>query len=440
MSRFAQVKNASTSASRMFAMNVWAGWRVHAGLFLCAAVAIGSAAYTFGLFVVPMTEELGISRATMNNGYIALLLGVALLSPFVGRLLDKLSARMVIFSGALAYAAGLVGLTMTSSPIFMLLLMLVPIAYGYAACGTLSVNTVIVRWFKRRRGTALGIMAVSTSTGGFIFAPFTAMLIENFGWRTALLINGAISVVTISLMTLLVIRNFPSGTEPGYEEEFNAPEAKHEGDHEADGQTERVWTYAKLFRNRNFWLLTLAIGLMLGSDQAMITAKVPYFIDIGIDMQAAAFIVSCMTASAICGKLLVGYLADKVDLRYVFYGVALCHVALQLVYVAAPGYWTLLFLATLFGIAIGGVFPVWSTMLAWLFGTKNYGTVMGVMTIATKGMAVVAVRFIGQVYDATGSYVPGFLTFSVAMGLSIFLAAMLRPQQREPIAQVAPAG
>lgn len=421
-----------------FSTKFYPGWWVHAGLFFCAAVVIGSSAYTFGLFVVPVTEELSISRANINNGYIALLLGVALVSPFVGRLLDRFSARMVILSGAITYAAGLACLTLTKSPLLMLIIMLVLVAYGYAACGTLSVNTVIVRWFKRRRGTALGVMAVSTSTGGFIFAPLTAMLIENYSWRTALLINSGIVMTAVFLMTVLIIRNFPRGNEPGYDEEFNAADnrrgdtAKNE---ESEMEEERTWTYAELIRNRNFWLLTLAIGLMLGSDQAMITAKVPYFLDIGIDMQAAAFIVSCMTASAICGKLLVGYLADKVDLRYVFCGVAVAHVALQLVYIWAPGYWTLLFFATLFGIAIGGVFPVWSTMLAWIFGTKNYGTVMGAMTMATKGMAVVAVRFIGEVRDMTGSYIPGFMTFSIAVIISMFLAAMLRPQQREERAE-----
>lgn len=421
-----------------FSTKFYPGWWVHAGLFFCAAVVIGSSAYTFGLFVVPVTEELSISRANISNGYIALLLGVALVSPFVGRLLDRFSARMVILSGAITYAAGLACLTLTKSPLLMLIIMLVLVAYGYAACGTLSVNTVIVRWFKRRRGTALGVMAVSTSTGGFIFAPLTAMLIENYSWRTALLINSGIVMTAVFLMTVLIIRNFPRGNEPGYDEEFNAADnrrgdtAKNE---ESEMEEERTWTYAELIRNRNFWLLTLAIGLMLGSDQAMITAKVPYFLDIGIDMQAAAFIVSCMTASAICGKLLVGYLADKVDLRYVFCGVAVAHVALQLVYIWAPGYWTLLFFATLFGIAIGGVFPVWSTMLAWIFGTKNYGTVMGAMTMATKGMAVVAVRFIGEVRDMTGSYIPGFMTFSIAVIISMFLAAMLRPQQREERAE-----
>ncbi len=96
-------------------------------------------------------------------------------------------------------------------------------------------------------------------------------------------------------------------------------------------------------------------------------------------------------------------------------------------------------LATLFGIAIGGVFPVWSTMLAWVFGTRNYGTVMGVMTLVIKGIAVVAVRFIGEIYDVTGSYVPGFLTFIGAMMLSMILAAMVRPQTETAAPAMSPA-
>ena len=423
------------------------GWLVHAGLFLCAAVVVGTSSYTFGLFIVPVSEEFGISRANMNNGFIALLLGVAVMSPFVGRLLDRFSARMVILSGGISYAVGLIALTQIESKLAMLVIILLPVAYGYASCGTLAVNTVIVRWFRRRRGTALGIMAVSTSAGGFFFAPFTAAMLENFGWRGALLINGAVTLSAIALMTLLIIRNFPRGTEPGYNLEFNVADADS-SDHAAEAEKEKerareekqqTWTYGELFRNRNFWCLTLAIGLMLGSDQAMVTAKIPYFLDLGIDVQAAAFIVSCMTVSAICGKLLIGYLADKVDLRYVFFGVALAHVALQLVYIAQPGYWALLFLATLFGIAIGGVFPIWSTMLAWLFGTRNYGTVMGVMTIVTKGMAIVAIRIIGEIYDVTGSYVPAFVGFIGAMMVSLLLAAMLRPHNREAPADLVPA-
>ncbi len=89
------------------AKTFYRGWWVHAGLFICAALVVGSSSYTFGLFVVPITDELGMSRATISNGYIALLLGVALMSPLVGRLLDTASARLIVFSGGVTYSGGL---------------------------------------------------------------------------------------------------------------------------------------------------------------------------------------------------------------------------------------------------------------------------------------------------------------------------------------------
>ena len=413
------------------AQKVYRGWWVHAGLFICAALVVGSSSYTFGLFVVPVTDELGMSRATISNGYIALLLGVALMSPMVGRLLDKVSARLVIFSGGVTYSAGLLALTLTESNWLLLLIIFIPVAYGYTACGTLAINTVIVRWFRRRRGTALGVMAVSTSTGGFLMAPFTATMIENFDWRNALMINSTIVIVAITLMTLLLVRNRPLGSEAGYDKEFPTSPEDSSSTGQVTTNEEKKWTYGELVSNRNFWLLTLAIGLMLFCDQAMVTAQVPYFQDIGIELSAAALIISCMTASAICGKLLVGYLADRVDLRFVFIAIALVHIALQVLYILQPSYWVLLFFATLFGVAIGGVFPAWSTLLAWLFGTENYGTVLGLMTIITKGMAIVGVRMVGEIYDATGSYIPAFYVFIGAAALSVLLALFLKPPADE---------
>lgn len=179
----------------------------------------------------------------------------------------------------------------------------------------------------------------------------------------------------------------------------------------------------RLLRNRNFWLLTIGIGLLYGSDQALVTSTVPYFQDIGIDLSAAAVIMSCITVSAIAGKLLVGYLADKVDLRYVFLLVVLMHVALLVTFLLQPPYWVLLIMSVAFGVGIGGVFPVWATFLAHLFGSHSYGTAMGLMTIILKLFSILAVRLIGEIYDFSGSYETAFMIF-IGVVLSALVAAM----------------
>jgi sugar phosphate permease len=394
-------------------------------------IASGCTSYIFGLFVVPVTQEFGISRAGMNTGFIAMLLGAGILSPIVGRLLDIFSARKVMFSGGIGFGLGMLGIAFAPEPWLMVLAIFLPIAYGLAACGTLAGNTVVVRWFKGNRGKALGSLAVATSAGGFVFTPITALMIENFGWRAALMLIGIIALVVVSLMALLVIRDQPSGREKGYRKEFELDESKEDGsaDENAEASDQSLseqWSYTRLFRDKNFWLLTIGIGLLYGSDQALVTSTVPYFQDIGIDLPAAALIVSVMTLSAIGGKLLIGYLADKIDLRLVFLLVGVMHIALLLAYLAQPPYWALLGLAGFCGVGIGGVFPVWATLLAHLFGSGSYGTVMGLMTIILKLFSIVAVRMIGEIYDSTGSYTTAFYVFFVAIVVALVSVSFIQ--------------
>ncbi len=413
---------------------IYPGWRVHASVFLCAMVVVGCTSYIFGLFVIPVTEEFDITRGTANNGYIAFLLGVGIMSPLVGRLLDKVPARLVLGAGGLVFGLGMLGLSRSHSPLLMLVLIIGPVAFGMTACGTLAANTVVARWFRNRRGRALGILAVSTSAGGFIFTPVTAMLIESLGWRDALMTIGLFAMAVVGLVVTLTVKDRPSGDEPGYDAEFGDPEADRVA--ATDGQTrapareeEREWPLGQLLRNRNFWLLSLGVGLLYGSDQAMVTSNVPYFQDIGIDLADAAFIVSFMTVSAITGKVLVGTLADKLDLRWVFHAVGIAHIAILVIYLAQPSYWVLLVLATLFGLGVGGVFPVWTTMVAWLFGSRSYGTIMGLMTVLFKAVSIVAVRFIGEVHDMTGSYVVAFWTFMAMVTVAMVLISLIRPME-----------
>lgn len=404
------------------------GWGVHAACFICALIVVGTTSYVFGLFVVPVSEELGLSRASVNNGFISFLAGTALAAPFAGRVLDKFPARLVIALGGLSFGLGMIVLSQVSSGLVMVLLILLPIASGFAVCGTLGANTVVVRWFKKRRGAALGVMAVATSLGGFVFTPIIALLIEHYGWRTALFATGAMACIVIPTLALVLIRDRPTGAETGYEQEFNDEAGGHTG-RKAAGE-ERQWTYAELFRNRNFWLVSIGITLLFASDQALIVSQIPHFQDAGITAAAAAVITSFMAMSAIGGKILVGYLADKVDLRWVFFVVAIAHMVLLVVYILMPTYWVLFALAVSFGIGIGGVFPVWSTLLAWLFGSKSYGTIMGLMTIPMKLSGVITIRLVGEVHDRTGSYDAAFLIFSVMIALAIVLVSMVKPPEK----------
>lgn len=406
--------------------SIYPGWRVMAGNFVSAALAIGFTTYIFGMFVVPVTEEFGISRANANNGMIMYLLSMSLVAPFVGQLLDRFSARIIMMIGAVSFGGALMAASQAQSLWVMLALIALPLTFGGAACGVLGANTVVVRWFQRRRGRALGVLALSTSVGGFLAQPLAALLIDAYGWRQALFLLGLIAMCAILLVNLFVIRNRPSTREPGYNAEFLIDEPATTEATETPQPLGRLWTSRELMRNRNFWLMSLGIGLLFGIDQAVLVSQVPYFLDIGYDLQTTALLVSVKTISAIGGKLIVGYLADKVDLRLLFAYVASCSALLMGVYILQPSFIVLLSCVALFGVAVGGVFPVWTTLMAWLFGARSYGTVMGLMMIIMQPFAVVALRFIGEVYDRSGSYIPAFGIFIGLVITAIVLIRLIR--------------
>lgn len=403
------------------------GWSVLAGSFVCAALAVGFSSYIFGMFTVPVTEEFGISRATYNNGMIGLMLGNVVASPLLGRLLDRISARAIFMFSAVLFGVSMITLSRTSSLPLMLFVLTIPLSFATSGCGVLAANTVVVRWFRRRRGRALGMVALSTSVGGFVSQPLTAFLIDTFGWRDALLMIGIVPTAILLLMTLVAVRNRPTDNLPGYDEEF-LTSTSDTAEGTAALEPERTWTAKQLLCSRNFWLVAGGVGILFGIDQAVLVSQVPYFQDVGYELQVVGLLVAVKTISAIGGKLLVGYLADKVDLRWVFTYVAGCNALLLSIYILQPTFWLLLLAVALLGVAVGGVFPAWSTIMAWLFGARSYGTVMGMMAIIMQPFAVVTMRFIGEVYDRSGSYVPAFGVFIALALIAIVLISRLRPE------------
>ncbi|GAB3102880.1 MFS transporter [Aestuariicella hydrocarbonica] len=409
---------------------VYPGWSVLAGSFVCAALAIGFTSYIYGMFTLPVTEDLGISRSTFNNGMIGLIIGGAIASPVIGKLLDHFPVRWIMVGCALAFGGTLMTVSRIDSPWLMLLMITTLLPFSTAGCGVLGANTVVVRWFKKRRGRALGVLSLSTSVGGFIAQPLTAFLIETVGWRDALFLIGLGPMVIFLLMAAFVVRDRPTEHTPGGEQEFGRSSAVAgvEDESETDfSAAEKLWTARDIIRSRNFWLVSLGIGLLFGIDQAVLLSQVPFFQDAGYELQLVSVLVAVKAISAVGGKLIVGYLADKVDLRVVFACVAGCNALLLSVYIIQPSLWFLFASVTLLGIAVGGVFPAWSTILAWLFGARSYGTVMGLMAVIMQPFAMVAMRFIGQVYDQTGTYIPAFTTFIVLDVVAMMLIFMVRP-------------
>ena len=298
--------------------------------------------------------------------------------------------------------------------------MLGPVALGTVASGALAANTVTSRWFVAHRGKAMGLLAVATSAGGFTMPPLIAWLMEHFDWRTTLIVQGLGLAGVATLMVLLFIRDRPAdlGLQPD-----GVPQPK-----DAPSSTPAIasWSPRQMLRNANFWLIGCGAGILLGADQALLVSMIPYGTDAGLSLQQATLLVSCLTFSAILGKLAIGALADRIDKRWLFCAVAACNFAFLVVLSLGPSYPVLLIACCVIGLAIGGTYPLWMTLTADCFGSASFGVVMGSMNLLVMPFSIVAVRYIGQVFDHSGSYQQAFVTFMATAVLSTMLILAVR--------------
>ncbi|MEQ9463211.1 MAG: MFS transporter [Haliea sp.] len=392
------------------------GWLLVGVAFLVLMVSSGSIMYSYSVVAVPLGAAFEASRMTMMLGITGMTLAGGLLSPFMGGLIDRGSLRRMMFLGAVGLASGYLLLSFTTAswqvPIIYAALMML----GINLLGPLTTSTLLARWFSRRRGMALGVAAVGTSVGGFVFPPLVQWLIDSFEWRNALRILGLGSLL-LTLPAIWLVANRPA--DRGLHPDGDAPPP-------SGGPLPPPLSTAALLRERNFWLVALSISLLFGVYSALLANLVPFALDTGSTPDRAAFLISAMALAGIAGKLGFGAIADRVDLRAGLAASMALVITGVVFYVVGDGYSMLLFGSISLGLAAGGMLPVWGALLAVLFGAANYGRVMGMMNPVIMPMTLLGPPLAGLVHDATGSYTGAFLGFVVALLAGLVLLPMIR--------------
>lgn len=402
------------SAPSIGPLNIYFGWYNAVFSLISIMLVVGTTSYCFGLFVKPASEELGLSRATMNLGLIMFYVGSAVYNPIIGRLLDRVPIKIIYRSGVALFGLGMCGVGLTSSPVIMALLIAGPIALGTIGSGSIFGIVLISRWFSDKRGRAIAIVALGTSFGGMVVFPVVAALMQHAGWRATLVISGLAIGVGLMIMSFFIRVRPDEATAAQLAE--RAPIK-----HSAISLTPR-----QILAEPNFWFIAVPVALMLAVDQSMLATVTPYMLDRGMTLGAAAGIMSATTASAIAGKLLIAWIADRSDLRVLLgitavFGIILCSVLMM-----DPGYGGILAVSLLTGLAIGGTYPLGSAILVQLFGAPSVGTALGLKLPLVSIFAMIALYFVGATHDRTGSYHFAFGVFAVTCLVAMCLLPLIR--------------
>jgi MFS family permease len=394
------------------------GWRVVGAAFVGQAVSNACTLNAYGVFVRPLAEEFGTTVGAISNGAGLALLAMALPAPLVGRWIDRGPARAVMLAGVALCAAGMLLLSRAGSLLELALCFGVAVAVGSSCFGPLPTVALVGKWFVRRRGLALGLAVSGATLSAAATPPLAAWLVDALGWRHAIAAFGVGALVLAAPVFALCVVRSPedAGQHPdGDAEAFDDPAA-----HADDGSPRA------LLRDRNFPLFALGFGLLFSSPLVTAVHLVPFAEGLGVSRQDAAWVLSLLAAGSLCGKLVFGIVADRVDPRAALFLEVGLLAASWVVLLAAPTHAGLLFAGALMGLGIGAVIPLQGVVVGRVFGRGAMGQVIGLGGLFALPLIAGSAPAVGALYDATGSYRIAFGAVIAALLLAGALFAMLR--------------
>ena len=405
------------------------GWWVLFAGAVTEMLAIGSTSYAAGLFVLPLQQELSLTRAEANSSVPILFTGAAIVATWVGSLFDRYPIERIMGIGAVGLGAGFIVIAATSSIWVMAFMLFVPMAFGFMAIGPISTTTLVTRWFYRRRGRALGIATVATSGGGIVVIPLLSWAIQSFGWRAALAIEGVLMPAIVLALTFFVIRSRPSDRDLlGHDEQDGRPAADViQRPPDSGSRHPQNWTIREILTSLNFWVVALTLSAITSINQALVVTIVPYGTGLGFTPAPLAFLISAFAVSAAMVKVGSGWLAEFVDRRMIMLASTIAMTLALFVLIFFSTYSMLLTACCLAGMALGCILPSTAALIAEYFGTPSYGTATGAVYVTIGIASIMSVRFAGAVFDSTGDYHAAFLVFALISAASA-IAALFAPQ------------
>jgi len=382
---------------------------------------------TFGIFLKPLISEFGWTRATTSGAFSLVYLLFGLLSIVAGRFTDKPGPKIVLVICGLFIGAGYLLMSQVNSvwQLYVFYGLLMGSGLGGADAPIL---TTVARWFVKRRGMLTGIAKAGAGVGIFIIPPLANWLIFNYGWRSAYLIIGALSLVGLVSAGLLLKRD------PGQIGQLPYGAVKPE---EAESDVEGYqYSLREIMSTRQFWTLASVWVLLLFCVQAVVAHIAPHVTDLGISATVAASVVSTWGAASILGRIGLGSISDRLGSKSAFL-IALFFLTSSLVLLQfVDEAWMFYVFAVLYGTGHGAVFTVISPLLAELFGLRSLGATFGVVlfmgTISGASSPVLA----GRIYDVTGSYRLAFLICLAFSIMAIILTLTLKPTNREHLQEI----
>jgi MFS family permease len=389
------------------------GWVVVAAGALITWVAMG-ALLSLPVFLAPMAADTGWSRGGIGLAMTLDFLVMGISSFFWGNLSDRHGPRAILLLGVLLLGSGLALASRATT------LAGFQAVYGLwigVAAGSLMVPlmSTVTLWFDKHRALAVSLVSSGMGVAPMTVSPFAAELIAQHGWRTAQLVLGIAVIVLLVPAALLVRRpdHLPAAAAAGG--------IGHAGLKQEAG---------KALRSRAFLVLALTYFACCATHSGPIFHTISYAIGCGLPAMTAVTIYGVEGFAGLVGRLVFGVLGDRVGVKRMIVAGLLIQALAAGSYVLAKGLSDFYAAAFVFGMAYGGVMPLYAALARDYFAPQIMGTAMGGLVLTSGlGMAL-GPALGGWIYDHFHAYTWMYVG-SLAVGLAAAAIAVALPRGRD---------
>jgi len=364
-------------------------WRTPLAVLICAGViltlALGTR-HTFGLYLPPMTMDLGWNRETFAIALALQNLVYGIATPFAGMLADRYGAHRTLMGGNLLYVIGLALMAYSETGWEFSLSAGLLVGTGLSCSGWAIVFGVVARAYPpEKRTLALGITSAAGSFGQFIMLPYGQTLITNIGWQNSLLVFAATLLLILPLATALA-------------EDRKALAARFH-------QQSIPEVLREALGHRGY--LLLCSGYFVCGFQIMfISIHFPaYLIDQRMSPETGMMALAMIGLFNIFGSYFWGWLGSRFTKKYVLATLYFSRAVLIAVFLLSPMVpLTVYIFASTIGFLWLGTVPVTSGLIAHIFGPRYLSTLGGIAFLFHQVGSFIGIWAGGLLFDATGSY------------------------------------
>ena len=412
------------------------GWIIVVVTFVTMAIGV-NARTSFSLFFPPIIDEFGWERGVTAGAFSFGFVVSGVVSPLIGRLMDRAGPRAVMEIGVALMAGGMLLAPLTSQPWHLYLTIGVMVGAGSVCLGYSGQSLFLPNWFNRRRGLAMGLAFAGVGIGSMTLLPWVQHMIEQSGWRTACTTMGILILVVLAPINLLLHKRPEDiGLQPDGDA---APSALIKPvSYVVDPDWANTdWTLGRAVRTGRFWWLAVGYFGGLYIWYAVQVHQTKYLLDIGFGPGVAVWALGAVSLLGIPGQILLGHVSDRIGREWVWtascLGFAICFMAL----IALAQFPTLLlvYVMVLAQGALGyGLTSIMGAVVLEIFQGKHFGSIFGSIMLAALAGGAAGPWMTGLLHDWTGSYTLGFAISIAVSGLSAVAVWLAGPRKVRAVA------